>query len=108
MYSSVKKPESSSSRPAGCYLETSSGALRYNSFKESTYQNKAFEPVCLCGAYQDLGIGMCREGYYAGNVAPGATLASCRSLCDAEDKCTRSLPLRPLVVQWGKKSILCT
>ena len=86
-YNTAEKPEISSTRPAGCYLELSSGALRYNSFKESVVANKLYQPLCLCGAYQDLGIGMCREDYYAGSIAPGATLQSCRAVCDTEDKC---------------------
>ena len=86
-YRSYAASESSSSRPPGCYVDTGTSVLRFNNFKESIAVRTIYEPLCLCGKYEDLGIGMCRDGYYAGSSTPGATLDSCRTLCDNEDTC---------------------
>ena len=90
-YTSVAgSAQSSNSRPPGCYLERGTGSdsvLQFNDFKESVAGNKNWDNVRLCGGYQDLGIGYCRDGYYAGISTLGATLKTCRELCDKEDKC---------------------
>ena len=89
-YASSTTSHSTSGRPAGCFYYTPTKSLEYNDFKDAVHTDSSMEPVCLCGAYQELGIGQCREGYYTGTPllpTQGASLESCRALCDKEDNC---------------------
>ena len=86
-YKDSYKIHSSTFQPAGCFYRSDTAALEFNDVKTSAYTHSAFEPICLCGAYQAVGVGYCRQGYYAGNPTPGATFDQCRGLCDVEDRC---------------------
>lgn len=76
---------STSTRPAGCFFNAPSKSLEFNDKKDSTKTDASMEPVCLCGAYQELGNGVCRAGYYTGNPTPGATFESCRVTLPSAD-----------------------